>query len=160
MLISTSIAAINASVAFVCHILFKNATNNLVPKFLRTKLFIPITISHRCTNFFLLCFIFLMLSLLMLGFFGSVVTRISFSRFIFKSWVLKFKAFVLYKVCGFNRFNWWFVYIYNWWFRLNGHQTLEFRIIALENIIDELNRKIMKLEDIVEKLSAIITRFK
>ena len=41
--------------------------------------------------------------------------------------------------------------------RSNGHQIIELRIITLENIIDDLQKKIRKLEDRIERISALIT---
>ena len=38
----------------------------------------------------------------------------------------------------------------------NRYQTLEFRIIALENIINTLTEKLTRLEDMVEKINTII----
>ena len=40
--------------------------------------------------------------------------------------------------------------------RPNRYQTLEFRIIALENIINTLTEKLTRLEDMVEKINTII----
>ena len=42
--------------------------------------------------------------------------------------------------------------------RPNRYQTLEFRIIALENIIDILTEKLTRLEDMVERMNTIIKR--
>ena len=44
--------------------------------------------------------------------------------------------------------------------RLNRYQTLQFQIIALDNIIDELRKKIMQLEDTINRICAVVERSK